>query len=76
MEIEQEWVKNQFFKKVGDFTSKKMLYNDGSVVVIDDSGKKTAGFTAGENAKLVGKYMYETSDKVLKITDLSDIVND
>lgn len=76
MEIEQEWVKNQFFKKVGNFTSKKMLYNDGSVVVIDDSGKKTAGFTAGENAKLVGKYMYETSDKVLKINDLSDIVND
>lgn len=75
-EIEQEWVKNQFFKNVGDFTGKKMLYNDGKMVVIDDSGKRLADFSAGENAKLIGNYLYESNDKVLKIIDLSDIVND
>ena len=46
------------------------------MVVIDDSGKRLADFSAGENAKLIGNYLYESNDKVLKITDLSDIVND
>ncbi len=73
METEQTLTPGEFFRELYQLKPWKLMYRDGSVVVIDADGKRLANMKATSKFQLKGRKLYEVNDKVLREIDLSPV---